>query len=694
SQIDGLPPLQAKEITWNPSERASAILKASGVRIEHVVGDQAFYRPATDTITLPDPAQFPTADDYYGTVMHELGHATGHESRLNRPIHNPFGSVEYAREEMRAEIASMILGDEFGLGHDPANHAAYVGHWIKILKDDPSELYRACADAEKIFHYVMALEQQQELSQDQAQTQEQVQPVEQEQVQAQQQATQPEQSADEVRLRGLHMMYDQFGENGYWVESEPDQEPEVWRVEARSAGEDWRTVAEIEHTEKAQAKALAARMSGRPYISDADEQVAEKLREYRLNPDGRDHLIAGDIPEWWDIKPEAWTGVDVVAAVGNSDDDYDIPRYWEAADGVEPDAWCVQIGAEGVLPDGEINPEVNRGAFKDRAEAEAMAHRTRVIDAYATLDPQQQAEKFARLAGQNQTQEQTSMAARKKDEKAERIYLGDVPFTNNKQVKDAGGRWDGKENAWYVPAGVDPKPFKKWQEEVYIEAGDEQQPTQQQQQQPARGLRKFTRRQKEGSSTVSYVANERAQNRFARADFRDYGARIDVRNWRDEAVTLAALQLAAQKWGAVKLTGSEKYREMATRLADEHGIPVLNAVRTEGMNQPKAEERTQEATAQQTPQPQPQPSEEQETQAEAKAEAVADIEREPAKAVTQAANIATEDTRLYVSFDEKDIAKKRGAKWHKAGKYWFAPKGSDLNKFAQWRDPKNVENET
>ena len=172
-QIDGLPPVQAREKQqWNAVERAEQILRASEVVIRHGEHNRAFYRPATDSIYLPDKEQFLSADRYYATALHELGHATGHASRLDRDMAHPFGSEGYAREELRAEIASMILGDELGIGHDPAQHAAYVGAWIKSLQDDPLEIFRAAADAEKIQHFVLALEQKQ--IQEQATQQDQV----------------------------------------------------------------------------------------------------------------------------------------------------------------------------------------------------------------------------------------------------------------------------------------------------------------------------------------------------------------------------------------------------------------------------------------------------------------------------------------------------------------------------------------
>jgi putative DNA primase/helicase len=160
-QIDGLPPMQRREQTWNAVERAEAILLASGAVIQHGGQNRAFYRLRTDSIHLPDKGQFPSADNYYATALHELGHWTGHPSRLGRDLAHPFGSEGYAKEELRAEIASMILGDELGIGHDPGQHAAYVGTWINVLRDDPLEIFRAAADAEKIHGYVLALEQQQ-----------------------------------------------------------------------------------------------------------------------------------------------------------------------------------------------------------------------------------------------------------------------------------------------------------------------------------------------------------------------------------------------------------------------------------------------------------------------------------------------------------------------------------------------------
>ncbi len=154
-QFVGLPE-QSRQVAPE-SERhakAEALIAASKADIRHVAGDRAYYYPAQDHIVLPPFQQFDKADGYYATALHELGHWTGHESRLGRDLSFPRGSEGYAREELRAEIASLMVGDELGIGHDPTRHAAYVGSWVKILKDDPREIFRAATDAEKIAKFL------------------------------------------------------------------------------------------------------------------------------------------------------------------------------------------------------------------------------------------------------------------------------------------------------------------------------------------------------------------------------------------------------------------------------------------------------------------------------------------------------------------------------------------------------------
>ncbi|MGN1291036.1 MAG: zincin-like metallopeptidase domain-containing protein, partial [Bradyrhizobium sp.] len=164
SQIDGLPPPEAMALRPEPERhaRAEAIMTGSGARIAHVAGERAFYRPGDDLIVLPPRTQFATADRLYATALHELGHWSGHGSRLDRDLTHPFGSAGYAREELRAEIASLITGERLEIGHDPGQHAAYAAHWIKALEEDPREIFRAAADAGKIADYLMEFERERE----------------------------------------------------------------------------------------------------------------------------------------------------------------------------------------------------------------------------------------------------------------------------------------------------------------------------------------------------------------------------------------------------------------------------------------------------------------------------------------------------------------------------------------------------
>jgi putative DNA primase/helicase len=170
-QIEGLPPAPERPVLpeWERHERAEKMMANSGVPFRHIGGNRAFYRLAEDTITLPERGQFATGDRYYATALHELGHATGHLTRLARDLAHPFGSVGYAREELRAEIGSLMLGEQIGVGHDPGQHVAYVASWIKALEHDPREIFRASADAEKITKLILSYEQAQEQTVDQAQ---------------------------------------------------------------------------------------------------------------------------------------------------------------------------------------------------------------------------------------------------------------------------------------------------------------------------------------------------------------------------------------------------------------------------------------------------------------------------------------------------------------------------------------------
>ncbi len=127
-------------------------VKREGVGLEHQEGDRAFYRPSTDTITLPLLKQFRETAEYYGTAFHEMVHSTGHTKRLNRLDATAFfGSEAYSKEELVAEIGAAALVNHAGLETAKSfrNNAAYVQSWLQALKDDKRFIVSAAGKADK-----------------------------------------------------------------------------------------------------------------------------------------------------------------------------------------------------------------------------------------------------------------------------------------------------------------------------------------------------------------------------------------------------------------------------------------------------------------------------------------------------------------------------------------------------------------
>lgn len=161
-QCTGLPKLRRQAQKWSPVERAENIIAANGVPVTHNTDGSAFYSPGGDFICLPPRESFATVDAYYSTLLHEVGHSTGHPTRLNREFGGQFGSEGYAREELRAELASTFLCGELGIATTGSDeqHAAYVKSWVSALKNDYNEIFKAAADAEKICNYLYEREKE------------------------------------------------------------------------------------------------------------------------------------------------------------------------------------------------------------------------------------------------------------------------------------------------------------------------------------------------------------------------------------------------------------------------------------------------------------------------------------------------------------------------------------------------------
>ncbi|MHB0729835.1 ArdC family protein, partial [Roseomonas mucosa] len=158
SQVDGIAPFEApsvEEASWRTPEAAGTIMRNSGV-VFREGGDRAFYCPATDHIQLPPRAAFASPEGYCATALHELAHASGATHRLDRDLTGRFGSQAYAQEELRAELASCFIGAELGLPCDIPNHASYVASWLRTLREDKREIFRAAAEAQRITDYLLA----------------------------------------------------------------------------------------------------------------------------------------------------------------------------------------------------------------------------------------------------------------------------------------------------------------------------------------------------------------------------------------------------------------------------------------------------------------------------------------------------------------------------------------------------------
>ena len=157
SQIDGIPELAPSVATKTVQERiedVEIIVKASGVPVR-IGGDRAFYSPALDLIQMPSDEAFHSPEARAATLFHEMAHASGHTSRLNRDLSGKFGSEKYAKEELRAELASCAVGSMLGLPFDVPNHASYIRSWIDCLKQDRREIFHAAAEAQRIADYIL-----------------------------------------------------------------------------------------------------------------------------------------------------------------------------------------------------------------------------------------------------------------------------------------------------------------------------------------------------------------------------------------------------------------------------------------------------------------------------------------------------------------------------------------------------------
>ncbi len=155
-QVEGFPeyiPTEREETKTALGKMIDQIIDTSECPILEAAQDRAYYSPMQDKIVLPLRNMFKDEESFAKTVIHEMGHSTGHPDRLNRPLGGGFGSDQYAREELRAEIGALFTEADLGIslrGEHYEDHSDYLRSWIGALQDDYNEFFRACADAEHI----------------------------------------------------------------------------------------------------------------------------------------------------------------------------------------------------------------------------------------------------------------------------------------------------------------------------------------------------------------------------------------------------------------------------------------------------------------------------------------------------------------------------------------------------------------
>jgi antirestriction protein ArdC len=159
-QCDGLPkgliatPEPKPERQIVPEAEALIALTGADFRIG---GDQAFYVPSEDFIRIPHQTAYADQINWYRTAFHELGHWTGHKSRLDRSLTTKFGKQDYAREELVAEMATAFVCASLGIV-PTVRHADYIGQWLQVLKEDAKAIVRAASLASKACDFILAFQ--------------------------------------------------------------------------------------------------------------------------------------------------------------------------------------------------------------------------------------------------------------------------------------------------------------------------------------------------------------------------------------------------------------------------------------------------------------------------------------------------------------------------------------------------------
>lgn len=156
------PPVKPELVEHDPIAAAEAIVAGypNPPVITRMLSDRAFYMPSTDVITVPELSQYQDAGEFYSTLFHEIGHSTGHKSRLARPdlaSFSHFGDEKYSKEELVAELTSAFLSAHTGIEATLDNSAAYIEHWLGVLRGDHKLVVQAAAQAQKAADHVLGV---------------------------------------------------------------------------------------------------------------------------------------------------------------------------------------------------------------------------------------------------------------------------------------------------------------------------------------------------------------------------------------------------------------------------------------------------------------------------------------------------------------------------------------------------------
>lgn len=156
AQVDGFEPKEPVSLATGPEriDTVEAFFQKVGADVRYG-GDKVFYAPAGDYIQIPELRQFDAADRYYSTLAHEHVHWTGAKHRCARDLGRRFGAEAYALEELIAELGVAFLCADLRLSNEPReDHAAYVAHWLKVLKNDKRAIFTAASKAQAAVDYL------------------------------------------------------------------------------------------------------------------------------------------------------------------------------------------------------------------------------------------------------------------------------------------------------------------------------------------------------------------------------------------------------------------------------------------------------------------------------------------------------------------------------------------------------------